>query len=293
MLNLKIDSWLERIPYLKQAGQTVAGSIHRAVLSGDEPARKVADVLHGTWLGHPLHPVLTDVVVGSLSMAALFDLASVLGGGESARKAADTLTVVGTASAVPTALAGLADFSTIPRPAAGHGLMHALINDVAIAFYLFSLKARKRGDRRAGMALSTLGMAVLTAGAYLGGHLVFSKRVGVDHTQPVREPVDWQAVINERDLLERELTRVEAAGHGVVLYRMGDTVLAAGADCPHNGAPLEEGTMDGYCVQCPWHDSVYDLRDGSIVHGPSTYPLPKYEARIREERVEVRLAKPA
>jgi nitrite reductase/ring-hydroxylating ferredoxin subunit/uncharacterized membrane protein len=293
MLNLKIDDALARIPFLKQAGQTAASSIHSAVLAGGDPARQVADFLHGTWLGHPLHPVLTDVVVGSFSLGALFDFASVLGGGESTRKAADSLTVIGTAAAVPTALAGLADFSTIPRPAAAHGLVHGLANDVAITLYVFSLKARKRGNRRAGIALSTLGMAVLTAGAYLGGHLVFGKRVGVDHTMPASQSDEWQAVINERDLLERELTRVEVEGTGVVLYRFGETVLAVGANCPHNGAPLEEGTMDGYCVQCPWHDSVFDLRDGSIVHGPSTYPLPKYEARIRDERVEVRLAKPA
>lgn len=293
MLNVKIDNWLDRIPYLREAGHAAGESIHAVVMKAGDQARDVADVLHGTWLGHPLHPVLTDVVVGSLSMAALFDLASVLGGDESARKAADTLTTVGTASAVPTALAGLADFSTIPDRAAGHGLVHGLINDTAITLYFFSLRARKRGDRRAGLALSALGMAVLTAGAYLGGHLVFSKRVGTDHSEPVSEPVEWQAVINERDLLERELTRVEVAGHGVLLYRRGTMVQAVGAICPHAGGPLEEGTVEGNCVQCPWHDSVFNLGDGSVVHGPATYPLPAYEARIRDERVEVRLVQPA
>jgi nitrite reductase/ring-hydroxylating ferredoxin subunit/uncharacterized membrane protein len=293
MLNRKVDDFFERLPFLKQAGQTVARSIHNEVLEGGTPVRNAVDVLHGTWLGHPLHPVLTDVVVGSLAMGALFDFASKLGGGRTAEQAADTLTALGTAAGIPTAITGLADFSTIPRPAAGHGLVHALANETAILIYLLSLRARKQGRRSKGIALSTLGMAVLTAGAYLGGHLVFGKRVGVDHTQRVTEPADWVGVINERDLINHEPARVEVAGNGVLLYRKGETVLAVGATCPHNGGPLEEGTFYGNCVQCPWHDSVFNLEDGSVVHGPSTYPLPAYEARIRDGRVEVRLAQPA
>lgn len=294
MLNLKVDKWLQELPYLEKAGKKLAQAVHQEVLNMGEPARDVMDVLHGTWLGHPLHPVLTDVVVGSLSMGALFDLSSVMGGGDSARKAADALTTIGTVAAVPTALAGLADFSTIPRPAAGQGLAHALLNDVALLLYGLSLRARKRGDRVAGIALSTAGMAVLTAGAYLGGHLVFSKQVGVNHTpERVAEPEEWEAIMNERDLLEHELTRAEAAGHPVLLYRNGDTVRAIGAVCAHAGGPLEEGTVHGNCVQCPWHDSVYSLEDGSVVHGPTTYPLPAYETRFRNGRLEVRLAKAA
>lgn len=293
MLNLKVDSLFERLPFLKDAGQKVARSIHEQVLSAGEPARNVADILHGAWLGHPLHPVLTDVVVGAFSLGGLLDLASVMGGGDSARRAADALTTIGVISAVPTAISGLTDFSTIPRGAAGHGLVHGVANNTAFLLYLLSLAARKNGERGKGIALSTAGMAVITAGAYLGGHLVFSKRVGVDHTERVTEPVDWVGVMNESDLLHQQPTRVEAAGKGVLLYRNGDRVLAVGATCPHAGGPLEEGSFYGNCVQCPWHDSVFNLEDGSIVHGPATYPLPAYEARLRNGRVEVRLVKRA
>lgn len=293
MLNLKVDSLFERVPVLKEAGVKIARAIHDQVLAAGEPVRDVVDVLHGTWLGHPLHPVLTDFVVGALSLGGLFDLASLMGGGHSARKAADTLTAMGTAAAVPTAITGLADFSTIPRGAASYGLVHGVANNTAFLLYLLSLVARKNGERGKGIALSTAGMTVITAGAYLGGHLVFSKKVGVDHTERVTEPEDWVGVMNERDLLQQEPVRVEVAGHGVLLYRTGDRVLAVGATCPHAGGPLEEGTFYGGCVQCPWHDSVFNLEDGSIVHGPATYPLPAYEARLRNGRVEVRLAKAA
>lgn len=293
MLNLKVDSLFERVPALKEAGVKVARAIHEQVLAAGGPVREVMDVLHGTWLGHPLHPVLTDVVVGAFSLGSLFDLASLMGGGSSARRTADVLTAVGTASAIPTAITGLADFSAIPRGAAAHGLTHAAANSTALLFYLLSLAARKNGERGKGIALSTAGMAVVTAGAYLGGHLVFGKRVGVDHTERVTEPQDWVAVMNESDLLHQEPVRVEAAGNGVLLYRTGDRVLAVGATCPHAGGPLEEGAFYDGCVQCPWHDSVFNLEDGSVVHGPATYALPAYEARLRGGRVEVRLAKPA
>lgn len=293
MLNLKVDSLFERLPVLQKAGQTVARAIHDQVLAAGEPARNVADILHGAWLGHPLHPVLTDIVVGAFSLGGLLDLASVLGGGDSARKAADVLTTIGTLSAAPTAVTGLADFSTIPRGAAGHGLVHGAANNTGLLLYLLSLAARKNGERGKGIALSTAGLAVITAGAYLGGHLVYSKKVGVDHTERVTEPQDWVGVMNESDLLQQEPVRVEAAGKGVLLYRDGERVLATGATCPHAGGPLEEGTVYGSCVQCPWHDSVFNLEDGSIVHGPATYPLPAYEARLRNGRVEVRLVRPA
>ncbi len=293
MLNLKVDSLFERLPALKEAGVKVARSIHDQVLAAGEPVRDAVDLLHGTWLGHPLHPVLTDVVVGAFSLGSLFDLASLMGGGPGARKTADALTAVGAAASVPTAITGLADFSAIPRGAAGHGLVHGVANNTAFLLYLLSLAARKKGERGRGIALSTAGMAVITAGAYLGGHLVFGKKVGVDHTERVTEPQDWVRVMNESDLLPQEPARVEAAGHGVLLYRTGDRVLAVGATCPHAGGPLEEGTFYGGCVQCPWHDSVFNLEDGSIVHGPATYPLPAYRARLRNGHVEVRLAKPA
>ena len=64
---------------------------------------------------------------------------------------------------------------------------------------------------------------------------------------------------------------------------------AAAATCTHVGGPLDEGERDGTCVQCPWHGSVFDLRDGRVIHGPATSPIRAYETRISESgQVEVR-----
>lgn len=290
MLNRKMENFFERLPFLKKVGKKVAMSIHQAVLDQGEDARDLADILHGTWLGHPLHPVLTDLVIGAWSLGALFDLAAAIGRSENTEKSADALTAIGAVAAVPTALAGLTDYSTVPNPAADVGLVHAIVNDVALTFYLISLNQRRKGERNKGVLYSTAGLALLTTGAYLGGHLVYSEKVGVDHSQPVSEPENWTAVMNEQDLIHHQPTRVEVEGNPVVLYRHDGIVHAIGGICPHAGAPLENGTVEGTYLRCPWHDSVYDLTDGCVVHGPSTYPVANYDARIRDGRVEVRLA---
>lgn len=293
MLNEQVEELLERLPFLKEAGQSLAMEIHQAVLKGGEPLRDKADLLHGTWLGHPLHPMLTDVVIGAWSLASLFDFASLLSKSAVFEKSADILTTIGTSAAIPTALAGLTDFSTIPNPAADVGLAHGALNDTAIGLYLLSLRSRQRSQRSKAILLSTAGMMTMTAAAWLGGHLVYDEKVGVNHTSPVSEPKQWSAVMNENDLLEGEPARVQVAGNPVLLYRRGRRVLAVGAVCPHAGGPLEKGQFHDEEVQCPWHDSVFDLKDGSVVHGPSTYALPNYEARLSEGRVEVRVASAA
>lgn len=127
-------------------------------------------------------------------------------------------------------------------------------------------------------------------GAYLGGHLSYAKKVGVKNSEDATEPQDWTPALELTKIREREPRRIEVAGQPVLLYRQGNQFQAIGAVCPHAGGPLEQGKFYNGCVQCPWHDSVFALDDGRVVHGPSTYPVNHYEARIRNGMVEVRLA---
>jgi nitrite reductase/ring-hydroxylating ferredoxin subunit len=76
----------------------------------------------------------------------------------------------------------------------------------------------------------------------------------------------------------------------VLLYRERGRVSAIGSVCSHAGGPLEEGKAADGCVTCPWHDSVFRLEDGSIVHGPATRPQPSFKARVRNGQIELRLA---
>lgn len=290
MISKYVNQLINAMPALPEKGKQLAGALHKGILQGGDQVRNGVDILHGTWLGHPLHPVLTDAVVGSWVLASLFDLMSLGRDSRNAEKTADTLTAIGTAAAVPTVLTGLADYSAIRRPAAGTGLAHALLNGTSFILYLLSLRARRAGQRDQGMALSAGALSVATVSAYLGGHLVFDQRVGVNHSDPPSGLQTWTTILGETELLEGSPRRVEVENNPVLLYRQQNQVYAVGAICPHAGGPLEEGQFYDRCVQCPWHDSVFDLRTGSVRHGPSTYSLPKYETRIRDGRIEIRVA---
>lgn len=291
MISERVDLALDNTQ-LEEVATNLASAIHQAVLDGGDGTRQVADLLHGTWLGHPLHPVLTDVVVGAWTIGAFFDFIALFNRSRQAETVADALTNVGNYAALPTILSGLMDFSTIPKPAAGMGLTHALVNNVGFALQVASARARQTGDRDRAVTLSTVAMVLMTAGAYLGGHLSYAKKVGVKHTDEVNEPQGWTPALEFTKIREREPRRIEVAGHPVLLYREGDFIQAVGAVCPHAGGPLEQGKFFNGCVQCPWHDSVFALRDGHIVHGPSTYPVPHYATRIRNGMIEVRLTSP-
>jgi nitrite reductase/ring-hydroxylating ferredoxin subunit/uncharacterized membrane protein len=285
-----IDRAIQQVPGLSENGLKVAGALHSAVLRGGEGARSVADILHGTALGHPLHAVLTDLPVGAWSFAALFDLIAGMTDTPEADWAADALVKVGLVAAVPTALAGIADYSTIPEDAAATGALHGILNSAALGLYLFSMFDRQAGRRGRGRVLGTLALGVMGAAAALGGELVYRHRVGVNHNEPVTGEGEWTAVMPLDTLGQREPHRVEVDSAPVLVFRDGDQICAIGAVCSHAGGPLDEGRFEGMCVQCPWHDSVFDLRDGGVRHGPATMAQPRYESRVRNGQVELRRA---
>jgi len=283
----------QNLPVLAERGLAVSHAIHGAVLKGGTPARKVADVLHGTWLGHPLHVVLTDFTVGAWSAAAVYDAVALATGSRFAQRAGGSLVALGTASAVPTALTGLTDYSTVPQPAAGQATLHATANSVGLSLYLLSLAQRGRGNHRAGAMLGFGALAAAGVGAYLGGHLVYRHRVGTDHGQDFHGWDDWKPALASADLPEGRPMRVEVDGEAVLLYRENGTTYAIDAVCAHAGGPLDEGEIEGCeaggcTVRCPWHDSVFSLRDGRIVHGPAVHPQQAFEVRERDGWIELR-----
>jgi nitrite reductase/ring-hydroxylating ferredoxin subunit len=293
MNQVQTENIFQELPGYEEAARQVSRGLHEKVLQGGKWTRTLADLLHGTWLGHPLHALLTDVVIGSWVFGALFDWIGILTGPgftkKKAEEAADGLLAVGAASAVPTALAGLADYTTLPGRAMTTGATHALLNTAGLALNLLSLANRKSGRRGKGLFLSSFALSLMTISAWLGGELAYKYAVGVNKSSHPKKPQDWLPVLDEGELPEQQPRRVSVEGTDVLLYRYGGTIYAIGAVCGHDGGPLNEGRFDGLCVECPWHQSVFDLRDGRVIHGPSTYAVPGYQARITDGRVEVRL----
>ncbi len=138
----------------------------------------IKDALHGTWLGHPLHPAITDVPVGSWTVALVLDLLEARGSVEY-QAGADAAVAIGLLSSIPAALSGMTDWSSTRGKAQRVGALHGVLNLSAAALYASSYAARKAENREAGRWLSFLGYGLLMASAYLGGELTYTQGVGV------------------------------------------------------------------------------------------------------------------
>lgn len=279
-----LDTLAERIDELRVVdplAKRIAAATGQAL-----PPGPVKDALSGTWIGHALHPALTDLVVGSWTSAFILDLV----GGERAREAADTLVGVGILSALPTAATGLSDWVDTAGREQRMGFVHGAGNVAALGTYALSYVARRRGRRGLGVALGMLGAGIASFTAYLGGHLVFDRSVGVNQTATEQRPRRWVAALGADELPERTPVLARANGEAVMLYRRDGEILAIAERCSHRGGPLHRGEIDddACTVTCPWHGSTFRLRDGGIARGPATSKQPTYEARERDGAIEVR-----
>lgn len=277
---------LERQDWLEPIAEGLQRAVVAAYHAGGSTGRSIRDFLHGTWLGHPLHPVLTDIPLGAWTVAAILDLLSRDGAARHDR-AADAAISIGLVGAVGAAVTGVTDWQHTSAEDRRVGLLHGLLNVSAAGLYALSLGLRLRGARAPGRVATGLGFTVALAAAYLGGHLVFRKRLGADHA-PRLEWDDFVAVLPERELVESAPRRVDVRGVSVVLVRQASRIHALADSCAHLGGPLSEGQVDAGSIRCPWHGSRFALDDGRILEGPSTFTQPCFEARVRDGQIEVR-----
>jgi hypothetical protein len=171
----RIVQWtlaLEEATVLDGAVRALEPVVERTLASGT-----TGEVLRGEWLGHAVHPLLTDVVVGSWTSATLLDLV----GGRDSRKAAQRLVGLGLLAVGPTAWTGWAEWAGAGEREKRVGLVHAVTNAVAIGLYTSSWLARRGGDHEKGRRRALVGFGVAGAGAYLGGHLAAARKVGTRH----------------------------------------------------------------------------------------------------------------
>jgi nitrite reductase/ring-hydroxylating ferredoxin subunit/uncharacterized membrane protein len=273
---------VESAAVLDTPAKAIGGQV-RSLLS----AAPLKQALSGTWLGHPVHPMLTDIVIGSFTGATVLDLI----GGEAAAAASERLIGVGIAAYGPTALTGVNDWTdseSADDRVRRVGLVHAVTNATALSLYVASLAARRRGARGPGVLLGLGGATVLATGAFLGGHLSFARGVGVDQTAFDPGPEDWTPAADASLLPDGRPTRVVVEDTPVLLLRDGDRFFAIHDRCSHRGCSLSDGKLEGDEIVCPCHGSRFDRRDGSVRQGPATAPQPAFQARLQDGRVEVR-----
>jgi nitrite reductase/ring-hydroxylating ferredoxin subunit/uncharacterized membrane protein len=260
--------------------------------AGGPAGQQIENVLHGTPLGHPLHPILITIPVGAWTVTQICDLIEGITGNEQYQQAADTSLTIGLVGALASAVSGMTDWKDIDGEARRIGLVHGMLNSVAAGLYAGSLMLRQRNARGAGRQLALLGYSLVMLSGYLGGELVYRKHIGVSFANDSELPGEYNAVLNENELAEGELRRVEVNDSPVVLARQNGQVYALAERCAHLGGPLADGQLEEGSIRCPWHGSRFALEDGRVIEGPSAYPQPCLAVRIREGKIEVRANKP-
>jgi len=263
--------------------------LDKALYAGGSPiAQAIRNFLNGTWLGEPLHVILTDIPIGAWTVALIFDGLDVMQHERAYAKAADSAIAIGLLGAAAAATTGWTDWSDVDPPARRGGMWHGLLNASATVLYASSLIFRKRRRRISGRVYAALGYSVMLFAARLGGDMVYKYRVGVDRTSGQAFPEDFVTVMPEAELQNDKPVRAEHTGVPILLVRRGDRVFAMAETCSHFGAPLSEGKLDGDSIVCPWHASRFALLDGHVINGPAVHPQPCLEARIRNGNIEIR-----
>jgi nitrite reductase/ring-hydroxylating ferredoxin subunit len=251
------------------------------------------DVLHGTWLGHPLHPILAMVPVGTWLSAGILDLVP------PTRPAATALIGTGVAASLPAALAGAADWSEQDDAVRRLGALHAVANVAALGLYVGSLVARGKGNGTLGRALAYSGLGLASGSAAIGGHMSYAQSSGANHSvvDARQLTTDWIDLGPLDDLPEGRPTLRTGEGQGapvpLAVVRRGLQVDAFLSACAHVGGPLAEGTVEEVrgadCLVCPWHGSAFDLADGQPRRGPTASAQEKLEIKFEAGRVFGRL----
>lgn len=283
----KLGDFISRQQWLEPV-ETVLGAVADTLFLKDlRMGDKLRNFFHGTWFGHPLHPAITDIPLGAWTAATALDIYELSTGDKALRRGADFAVGLGLIGAAGAALTGLNDWNYVYEKPRRVGALHAVINLIATACYFGSWWQRRSGGRRAGLTSGFAGYACAIAGAYLGGHLVYNERIGVNHA-PEELPDKFVPVMKESELAEGRFCRAQAGDVPVVVVRRGERIFVLAEKCSHLGGPLSEGEFDGATVTCPWHYSKFAIDDGRVLVGPAVYPQPCFEVRVRDGEVEVR-----
>jgi len=274
--------------WLDPLADQVQKAVSSAYESAGEAGQQVKNFMHGTWLGDPLHPTLTDIPIGSWTAAFVMDACEEITGSRNLQRGADAAVAVGLAGAAAAAVTGITDWNDTHRRARRIGLLHGILNLAAAGLYAASMVARRNDNRSAGRGLAYLGYGISMGSAYLGGKLVYREQMGVDHTATQQFPADFTPVLAESELPEGQMKRVEVNGARVLLVRDRGELCAIAEVCSHLGGPLAEGELKDGCVTCPWHKSTFDVHTGEVVNGPAVHPQPKLDVQVRDGQIEVK-----
>jgi nitrite reductase/ring-hydroxylating ferredoxin subunit/uncharacterized membrane protein len=275
--------WLARIMAAQDGWARPFGDFnHRWLSAVFRPIRPIKDLLSGVWLGHPLHAAATDIPIGTLLLVVVLDVLNL-------RAAADVALVITILFMLAAAVSGAADYVDTDGAARTRATLHSTLMVIALVLLVVSLvlRAGNPSDRALPISLSLIGFLIVTAGAYVGGDVVYVfgnmvSRHAFRGTGTKWIKLETGDVTDLGALPEATPTKVRAGINDLVLVRLGGSIHALHAVCAHAGGPLAQGTVDSGCLECPWHASRFRLADGHVVRGPAVYDQPVYEVRGAE-----------
>jgi nitrite reductase/ring-hydroxylating ferredoxin subunit/uncharacterized membrane protein len=273
---------IERILEAQGAWADPLGKLFVAIFSAlYKPVPAIKDFLNGVWLGHPLHPAITDVPIGAYVVALALDL--------SGQRAAATAAIgVGIVFMLLAALAGYADYIDLEGKTQRFGTIHSSLMLVALVFYLISFVMRLGAvPSPAEVWLSVLGFVIVITSAYVGGELVYNMGTQVDRHAWRGGGTKW-AALDVTEIPADKPVKAKAGAQTLVVVRRGNTLNALHDVCAHQGCSLSEGKLVGEVIECGCHGSRFRLRDGLVVRGPAVFDQPHFEVREAEGKLEVR-----
>jgi nitrite reductase/ring-hydroxylating ferredoxin subunit/uncharacterized membrane protein len=281
---------LERItdqPALDRIAEPLSRTIRAAYEAAGTAGQLAKNAAHGVWLGHPLHPVFTDLPLGAWTTGLVLDAVAAANHDRAMERAADVAIAVGLAGAAAAAVTGLTDWSETGGRSRRTGLVHGLLNIAATTLYATAYMLRKNGSRRTGRSYAVAGYGIALGAAWFGGDLVYGQRIGVTHAA-IEEPESFTRVARAIEVPENSMTRARKDDLDLLLARQHRRVCALAHSCAHQGGPLSEGTLKEGSVVCPWHGSEFSVEDGHVINGPSTHDQPTLAVRERDGYIEVK-----
>jgi len=270
------------------------------------------DFLEGKPLRHPLHPMLVHFPIGLFVLSFVFDLAS-LAFPSVPNLVRDSFyaMLVGIITALFAAVPGFVDYTDIrsDHPAKRTATAHMTLNLLVVALYGINLGVRSSmlADSKIPLlplVLSLVGVALLSASGYLGGRLVYDEGISVGrHKRRTPTPEDtlhfsaahfaqneqsdviFIPVPEAERLQEKETLRAEIDGQVITIAKIDNHFYGFQEFCTHRFGPLSEGSFEGFNVQCPWHNSCFDVRTGKVTNGPAKVDLQTFKVEMRDGKI--------
>ncbi len=270
------------------------------------------DFLEGKPLRHPVHPMLVHFPIGLFILSLFLDLVS-LAFPSVPNLVRDSFyaMLVGIITALFAAVPGFVDYTDIrsDHPAKRTATAHMTLNLLVVALYGINLGVRSSmlADSKIPLlplVLSLVGVALLSASGYLGGRLVYDEGISVGrHKRRTPTPEDtlhfsaahfaqneqsdviFIPVPEAERLQEKETLRAEIDGQVITIAKIDNHFYGFQEFCTHRFGPLSEGSFEGFNVQCPWHNSCFDVRTGKVTNGPAKVDLKTFKVEMRDGKI--------